>query len=116
LPPATPFTWKVTAVFVLLVTVAVNCCVALRFTDAAAGESVIVTVVDDELFFPPQPASKTNATTTTATVTRFIRISSQRSPPSWQTAPSVAYPRMKIAETRIIFARCDFVQRAELRK
>jgi hypothetical protein len=71
----TPFTVQVTAVLVVLATVAVNCWVAAVFTVAALGEIVTVTeVVVEELRLPPQPARViSNAhTTATETVTRFI--------------------------------------------
>jgi hypothetical protein len=80
LPPVTEFTCQVTAVLVVLPTVAVNCCVAPVLTDAEVGEIVIVTPVvveDDELLFPPQPARpNSNAHATAAqNTTRFINSS-----------------------------------------
>lgn len=58
LPPTVPFTLQFTPVLELLVTVAVNCCVAPTCTDADVGEMAIEGVgggicVD---FVPPQPA------------------------------------------------------------
>jgi hypothetical protein len=44
LPPATPFTLQLTAVFEVPVTVAVNCCCPPMVTWAVVGESVTVTV------------------------------------------------------------------------
>src|SRR5713101_7416141 len=44
-PPVTPFTCHVTAVLLLPVTVAVNCCVVLTTTDALVGEMLTPTVV-----------------------------------------------------------------------
>lgn len=75
MPPATPFTDQVTVVFVVLVTVIVNCCVAPVVTDADVGETARVTlVVDVELLLPPQAAStaRTRNTTTPDKMTRFI--------------------------------------------
>jgi len=43
LPPAIPFTLQVTAVFVVPVTVAVNCCVAPVTTEALVGLTLTVT-------------------------------------------------------------------------
>jgi hypothetical protein len=62
LPPVIPFTLQVTSVFVVPVTVAVNCCACPRNSEAGAGSIVIVTftgggggVGPDELVLP-QPA------------------------------------------------------------
>jgi hypothetical protein len=72
-PPATPFTCQVTAVLVLFVTVAVNCCVWLVVTDAESGEIVIVTSVLEELLPPPHAVKTVNsAHTTTDEIARFI--------------------------------------------
>ena len=74
-PPVTPFTVQVTAVFVVLVTVIVNCCVNPVVTDADVGEMARVTVVVDvELLLPPQAAStaRIRNTTTPDKMTRFI--------------------------------------------
>jgi len=43
LPPAIPFTLQVTAVFVVFVTVAVNCCVAPVATEALVGLTLTAT-------------------------------------------------------------------------
>ena len=45
LPPVTPFTLQFTAVFEVLVTVAVNCCVADRFTVALDGDTTMLVSV-----------------------------------------------------------------------
>lgn len=74
-PPVTPFTVQVTAVFVELVTVIVNCCVNPVVTDADVGEMAKVTVdVDVELLLPPHAAStaRIRNTTTPDKMTRFI--------------------------------------------
>jgi hypothetical protein len=73
-PPVTPFTCQVTAVLVLFVTAAVNCCVALMLTDAEVGEIVIVTAVLEEELPPPPHAIKTanNAHTITDEMNRLI--------------------------------------------
>jgi hypothetical protein len=74
-PPATPFTVQVTAVFVVLVSVGVNCCVKLVVTDADVGEIVRVTlVVVVELLFLPHAASiaRIRNTNVPDKMTRFI--------------------------------------------
>jgi hypothetical protein len=76
LPPTMPFTDHDKAVFVVLVTVTVNCCVNPVVTAADVGEmertTVLVVVV--ELLLPPQPAStaRIRNTTTPDKMTRFI--------------------------------------------
>ena len=75
LPPTMPFTDHDKAVFVVLVTVTVNCCVDPVVTDADVGEMARVTVVVDvELLLPPQAAStaRIRNTTTPDKMTRFI--------------------------------------------
>jgi hypothetical protein len=75
LPPTMVLTDQVTAVLVVLATVAVNCCVAPVVTVATVGESVtVIVVVVVDFLLPPQPASVINNANTTATdtVTRFI--------------------------------------------
>ncbi|MGA1998595.1 MAG: hypothetical protein ABSG52_01265 [Terriglobales bacterium] len=75
LPPTTPFTDHDKAVFAVLVTVIVNCCVNPVVTDADVGEMERVTaVVDVELLLPPQAAStaRIRNTTTPDKMTRFI--------------------------------------------
>jgi hypothetical protein len=70
-----PFTVQVTAVFVVLVAVMVNCCVDPVVTDAEAGEMVrVIVVVDDDELLPPQAASpaRIRNTTTPDKMTRFI--------------------------------------------
>lgn len=73
-PPVTPFTVQVTAVFVVLVTVIVNCCVNPVVTDADVGEMARVTVVVDVELLPPHAAStaRIRNTTTPDKMTRFI--------------------------------------------
>lgn len=56
LPPAVPFTCQVTAVFVVPVTVSMNCLVAPGLTVAEAG--VTVTVIGGVLLPPPQEIRK----------------------------------------------------------
>jgi hypothetical protein len=74
LPPVMPFTDQVTAVFVVLAIVTVNCCVNPVVTEAAVGETVAVIEVVVELLFPPQAASpaRIRNTTTPDKMTRFI--------------------------------------------
>jgi hypothetical protein len=57
LPPSTPFTFHVTAVFLVLETVAVNEAVWPALSVVAAGEMVTVTVLVEDP--PPQLASVT---------------------------------------------------------
>jgi len=63
LPPATPFTSQVTAVFDVLAMLAVNCCGPLAATFAEAGETEIVIggggVVVEVPPPPPQPQNST---------------------------------------------------------
>jgi len=76
LPPLMLFTCHVTAVVLVPVTVAVNCCVCLVWRVALTGETETTMSVDvDEelLFLPPQPASEI-AIIAAATTTRAGRV------------------------------------------
>lgn len=73
-PPSVPFTFQVTLVLLLPVTVAVNCTVWPWFSEELVGERETVMVVEVELLLlPPQPAHNNTHTTTMATVTFFKR-------------------------------------------
>ena len=66
-PPLTPLTCQVTAVFVVPVTVAVNCCVVKIGTEVGLG--VMVTVTDCATVTMAEPEAAGFATETAVTVT-----------------------------------------------
>ena len=61
-PPGTPLTLQVTAVLLVPVTVAVNCCVAPAWTEAEPGETVIATEGAGGEVLPPQVDIKAAST------------------------------------------------------
>ncbi len=71
-PPGTPLTAQATAVLPVLLTVALNCCVAPKATDALAGDTLRLTGgagggggdVDDAVLPPPQPIAPAQPTIT----------------------------------------------------
>ena len=65
-PPATPFTFQVTAVLVVFNTVAENCCVAFRLSSALEG--VIFTAMGVTVL----PAMVTEANPTAAGTARLV--------------------------------------------
>src|SRR5580698_7757496 len=73
LPPVTPFTCQVTAVSLVLVTVAVNCCCEPSCTLAVAGETVTVGVTGGVGLPPPQAERvRTTSAAAAARIALFI--------------------------------------------
>jgi len=104
-PPATPFTCQFTAIFVVPVTVAVNCCVwpGVKFTDAGETLTVITTGGGPLL---PLPQEIRNGTSEAQAISKsprrmdnpfedweFSQASTERSLPRQE--PRVPYPKLE---------------------
>ena len=101
-PPAIPLTLQVTLVLVVLVTVAANCCVAPRKTEAVGGKTLTLTVGGGGgggAGFPPlvpQPIAAPAAT---------IRHRKTIQPPAGFAAGCFATPGMPCAKARAVPTR-----------
>src|ERR1700685_1675802 len=72
-PPVTPLTCQVTALSLVLLTVAVNCCCEPSCTLAVAGETVTLGLFGGVLLLLPQAArASTSITADAVRIARFI--------------------------------------------